>query len=73
MTDAESLRGLLSRGGGQRFCDDCLSRTLGFRGSARVVRASAELAKTGGIRREIAECSRCSRTRNTIMALSVGV
>lgn len=73
MIDVEKVRAFLSRNGGQRFCDDCLARALGFRGSTRALRASATLAKEGDFRREAAACSRCSRTGGTIMALWVGV
>lgn len=73
MTDVERLGNLLMRSGGLRHCDECLARALGFRSPTRVLRAAAELAQSGRIRRETTECSRRSRTRSTIRALWVGV
>jgi hypothetical protein len=59
----------LVRNSPQRYCDDCLARTLPLRNVGQAKRATKALASGPGYLQEEAECSRCGATKHTTRAL----
>ena len=57
----------------QRYCDDCLARTLTLRNVGQAKRATNALASDPGYRQEEADCSRCGATKHTTRALWAGL
>jgi hypothetical protein len=63
----------LVRNSPQRYCDDCLARTLPLRNVGQAKRATNALASDPGYRQEEADCGRCGATKHTTRALWAGL
>jgi hypothetical protein len=69
MTVIERVGDFLVRNSMQRYCDDCLTKTLSLRNVGQARRATKALRSGPAFIQEEAECGRCGATRQTTRAL----
>jgi hypothetical protein len=73
MTITHRVGEFLVRNGAQRYCNDCLARTLSPRNVGQAKRATRALVSGPGYCQEEADCSRCGATKHTTRALWAGL